>query len=297
MKTTKKPMKKMSKKGTKKRKKHYVINLTGQAKVILAMAAVLILVVVFVNIRSYFYSYDGLGEQVMIPENEFSYGEKLVRDEKGRLHYEDDTYVSRCGIDVSAYQKEINWEKVKDDGVDFAMIRLGYRGYKEGVIKMDARYEQNIQGARDAGLEVGVYFFSQAVSVEEAIDEAKYVLKEIHGKHVTCPVAFDMEPIAGAERIGGLTIEEKTAIADAFCEIIEKNGYTPVVYGNPDWLMGDLDLSYLGKREVWLAHYTEITDYPYAHVMWQYTDGGHVEGIEGGVDMNILMTPKKYLVE
>ncbi|MCI8610186.1 MAG: hypothetical protein HFE73_11120 [Firmicutes bacterium] len=269
-------------------------NLSTRAKVFLIVGVILLIFIVGLKIHNYFYSYDGLGEETpTLPQHSYDYESALQRDEKGLLSYEDERYTSRHGIDVSSYQKKIDWERVKADGVDFAMIRLGYRGYTQGMLKMDAYYEQNITAAPKAGVDVGVYFFSQAVSVEEAIDEAKYVLKEIRGKDVTLPVAFDMEPIPEAERINNLTVEERTAIADAFCQIIEKNGYEAMVYGNPTWLTGSLNLHYLGQWPIWLAHYTDVTSYPYSHVMWQYTDNGRVDGIEGKVDLNLWMVEKK----
>lgn len=285
----------MTKKSKPRRKKTIKINLSKRQKIIVAAAAILLLAVLVAKIRAGFFEYAGLGEKAEIPVNSYQYASALMSDERGRLYYEDDRYMSLTGVDVSEYQKEIDWEKVKKDGVEFAMIRLGYRGYADGSLQLDARYEENIKAARKAGLEAGVYFVSQAVSTDEAIEEARYVLDNIRGKHVTCPVAFDMEPVAEEERIGELTAEERTAIADAFCQIIEKNGYTSMIYGNPSWLNHSIDLSYLADRNIWLAHYTGSTAYPYSHVMWQYTDRGNVEGIPGNADLNLWMVEKsKY---
>lgn len=285
----------MTKNYRKKRKKISRINLSRRQKLIVVSAAILLLIIVIVKIRASFFEYSGLGRQAEIPVNSYQYASALAPDEKGRLSYEDDRYVSLLGVDVSEYQKEIDWEKVKADGVDFAMIRLGYRGYFDGSLQLDTRYKENIKAAHKAGLEVGVYFVSQAVSTDEAVEEAKFVLEQVRGKHVTCPIAFDMEPAAEGERIEELTAAERTAIADAFCEIIEKGGYTSVIYGNPSWLSHYLDLSYLTDRNIWLAHYTGITSYPYSHMIWQYTDQGRVEGISGNTDLNLWMIEKsKY---
>jgi GH25 family lysozyme M1 (1,4-beta-N-acetylmuramidase) len=186
----------------------------------------------------------------------------------------------------------VDWRQVAADGVEFAMVRLGYRGYSSGAMNLDPFYEQNVKGARDAGLHVGVYFFSQAVTEEEAMDEARFVLRKLRGKRIDGPVAFDMEYIDGAERINHLTVEEKTAIADAFCKIIEENGYQPMIYGNPTWFTEDVNLENLSHRGIWLAHYIEMTQWPFDYWMWQYTDRGTVAGIEGGCDLNIWMEPK-----
>ena len=172
------------------------------------------------------------------------------------------------------------------------MIRLGFRGYETGGLSLDAYFEANAKASRKAGVEAGVYFFSQAVSVEEAIEEAQFVVKNLKGKKLKGPVAFDMEPIEGADRISYLTSEEKTAIADAFMRYIKKKGYEPMLYGNPTWLGGSVDRTLLTDYDVWLAHYTDYTNYPYEFSMWQYTSTGTVAGIEGDVDMNVRIIEK-----
>jgi GH25 family lysozyme M1 (1,4-beta-N-acetylmuramidase) len=138
-----------------------------------------------------------------------------------------------------------------------------------------------------------VYFFSQAVSVEEAHEEAKFVLKNIKGKKVEGPIAFDMEPIAGADRITNLTVQEKTEIADAFLKIIKKKGYKAMLYGNPSWFKKDVDLRLLTDYPIWLAHYTEKTEWPYLFEMWQYTSTGKVNGISGNVDLSICLVDRR----
>ena len=213
-------------------------------------------------------------------------------DEKGRLCYEDTRWTSLIGVDVSSYQNEVNWKQVAADGVELAMIRLGYRGYSSGQMNLDPCYEDNVKGAGDAGLYVGVYFFSQAVSEEEARDEARFVLRKIRGKKIDGPIAYDMEYIDGAYRINSLTVEEKTKIAEAFCQIIEENGYEAMIYGNPTWFMEDVNVTEMTHHGIWLAHYTEMTQWPYDYWMWQYTDQGSVAGIEGPCDLNIWLQGK-----
>lgn len=278
------------KKGKSPRKRKYK-RLPLRGKLIIMAAALFMVTCVFTVIYTILGNYDGLGLRRSVPEH--LYDMSAFEEKGGRLYYEDDDYTSVTGIDVSYYQKEIDWDKVKADGVDFAMIRLGYRGSESGSIQMDSRFKENIKGARKAGLDIGVYFFSQATSAEEAIEEARYVVRHIRGKGVHYPVAFDMEPVNGEEdRISGLTVEERTQIADAFCKVIERNGYTPMVYGNPHWLENRVELGYLTGYDTWLAHYTDQTAYPYSFRIWQYSDAGKVDGIEGRVDMDILLVEK-----
>lgn len=282
----------------KKRSSHPVrrFHLNAKGRIIATFAGMILISVVIGNLMTWFDSYDGLGSPQTVQKSPYD-RDLFWYGEDGRLHYEDEKWISRCVVDVSAYQKEIDWAQVKADGVEMAMVRLGYRGYSSGGLNLDQCYEQNVKGAREAGLDVGVYFFSQAITVEEAEEEARFVLRQIRGKKVNGPIAFDMEPIEGADRITHLTVEEKTEIADAFCQLIEKNGHEAFVYGNPTWLTGDVDLSLLTEHDVWLAHYTRMTEWDTAFTMWQYTDSGAVAGIGGKVDLNIQMQEKKYLAE
>ncbi|MGC2873036.1 glycoside hydrolase family 25 protein [Ihubacter sp. mB4P-1] len=277
--------------GRSKKRKNSKIPLSLRGKIIILSAALFMVVCVFTVIYIIMGSYDGLGLRHNLPGN--SYDMDAFYKEGGRLYYEDEKYTSVTGIDVSYYQKKIDWERVKADGIEFAMIRLGYRGSESGDIQKDSRFRENVKGARKAGLDIGVYFFSQATTAEEAIAEARYVVRHIRGKGVSYPVAFDMEPVNGeTDRISGLSVKERTEIADAFCKVIERNGFTPVIYGNPHWLDTRLDLTFLTNYEIWLAHYTKKTDYPYAFRIWQYSDRGKVDGIKGRVDLNIMMINK-----
>ncbi len=261
-----------------------VKNMTKMQKFIVGTAFAMA-VLVLISAYMMFGKYDGLGLKMPVEENGFDMSNLYY--ENGRAVYRDETYQSVAGIDVSEYQGEIDWEAVKDDGIEFAMIRLGFRGSESGTLVLDACFKENVREARAAGLDVGVYFFSQAITPEEAIEEARFVLKHIRRKGIHYPVAFDMEPIDGTERAADLSKEEKTAIADAFCQVIDRNGYTPMVYGNPKWMRRHIDLSYLSDYSKWLAHYTEVTHYKSEFAMWQYTDNGSVDGIYGPVDMNL----------
>ena len=276
----------IKRKHTKRRK----FTLTRRGKVFFSAAAAFMLVCTFSVFYVVLGGYDGLGLRRAMERCD--YNMENLSEKNGRLFYEDERYESLCGIDVSYYQKEINWEKVADAGFDFAMIRLGYRAADSGRLHTDSRFRENLKEAKRAGLSVGVYFFSQAVTTEEAVEEAKYVIRRIRGSGIKYPVVFDMEPVSGSDRIEHLASIEKTEIADAFCQVIEKNGYTAMIYGNPSWLTGHLQMEYLTDYPLWIAHYTDATDYPYEFKMWQYTDRGRVKGIKGKVDLDILFVKK-----
>ena len=203
--------------------------------------------------------------------------------------YSDGKITSKRGIDVSEHQGEINWSKVKEAGVDFAFIRIGYRTYDQGNIKDDYYFKYNIENAKANGIDVGVYFFSQAIDVDEAIEEAKYVIKKLKPYDLDLPVAFDMEEVSGfMDRIYWMSKEDVTAVADAFCDTIEKKGYDSIIYTNPSWTHRKLDLQMLVDRKIWLANYTERTTFPYRFEFWQYSETGTVDGIDSNVDLNIM---------
>lgn len=195
---------------------------------------------------------------------------------------------SRIGVDVSKYQGGVDWQQVKGSGIQFAIIRLGYRGYSNGGLRTDERYRENMAGAAEAGLDLGVYFFSQAVNVQEAVEEAEFALGQISGHQLAMPVVFDTEEIKNdTSRTQGLSVQELTDITNAFCARIREAGYQPMVYANAKWLTTKLDLRQLKDIPIWYADYQEQPIYPYAFRMWQYTDTGQVPGIDGPADLNI----------
>ena len=216
--------------------------------------------------------------------------ENFRYDENGFLaYYENGVKKSMTGIDVSKWQYDINWKKVKAAGVDYAIIRLGYRGTAaEGNCAMDPYFEQNIKGALNAGLQVGVYYFTQAITVEEAIEEANIVIEALKGYNITFPVVYDTEYREDG-RANDLSNAERTACAKAFCETILAAGYTPVVYSSTNWAVLDLNLEGLTNFDLWYAYYgtPENLYLPYGFTMWQYTDSGKVDGISTNVDLNI----------
>lgn len=209
--------------------------------------------------------------------------------------YEDNTYTSKIGIDVSYSQAEIDWSKVKEAGIDFAVIRAGYRGYSEGILHTDDRFYSNMDGAGANGIETAVYYFSQAVTEEEAIEEAQYVLNLIRDYNVSF-VAYDLEEADAQGRIRNLSSVQATANALAFCNIIEKAGYQPMIYGSHSWLIQNYDfLSIQDQVPLWMASYTKqekSPDFPYVFNIWQYTNTGTVDGIDTAVDLNLWLVKK-----
>ena len=215
--------------------------------------------------------------------------EQFVLDEDQIMaYYENGEKISHKGIDVSKYQGSIDWEKVAQDGVEYAFIRLGIRGYTEGVIQEDETFEKNIVGARRNNIDVGVYFFTQAISIAEAEEEAQYVLDMIEPYKVDYPVVIDVEALSNAKaRTRDLTKEERTQYCIAFCEMIKNAGYTPMIYGNLKTFMLMLDIEQLESYDKWFAFYDEKFYFPYDFKVWQYTDTGKVNGINTDVDLNI----------
>ena len=215
---------------------------------------------------------------------------RLIQNESGFFEYFDESgrKISRTGIDVSKYQGNINWKLVKDAGVDYAIIRLGYRGMNEGTLELDPFYEANIKGANEAGVDAGVYFFSQAVTVEEAIEEANMVLEHIKDYDITYPVIFDTEVVTTYNaRANGIARDLRTDICIAFCETIAAAGYEPMVYANTRWMILGIDLERLTQYDKWYAYYGTTFTFPYKYQMLQYSDSGQVPGISGAVDLDI----------
>lgn len=219
--------------------------------------------------------------------------EGLIGNE-GFIEYKvDGEVLSVKGIDVSKFQGEIDWQKVADSGVKYAMIRLGLRGYETGKLVTDENFEANIQGALDAGLEVGVYFFTQAITEAEAREEAEYVLEAIAPYNVTFPVAIDVEDLYNDKaRSYGQTKESRTSCAIAFMDAINAAGYRGTIYGNLNTFSKLVELDDLGNYEKWFAQYDSNIYFPYEITMWQYSDKGSIDGIEGDVDLNITF-PKQ----
>ena len=203
----------------------------------------------------------------------------------------DECYTYRLGVDVSEHQGEIDWEKVKAAGYDFAFIRVGYRGYGEaGRLCTDAMFHQNIVEAQSAGIDVGVYFFAQAVNEAEAEEEADPVLQQLAGYQLQLPVVYDPESILDDEaRTDNVSGEQFTKNTAVFCQKIKEADYQPAIYSNMLWEAYELDLKVLEEYPIWYADYELKPQTPYRFEFWQYTNQGAVDGIEGETDLNIQL--------
>lgn len=191
-----------------------------------------------------------------------------------------------AGIDVSAHQGKIDWAQVKASGIEFAMIRCGFRGYTAGSIYEDAYFKSNIKGAVNNGIMVGIYFYSVAMNEEEALQEAAWVVEAIKSYRITYPVVYDFEDF-NRGRTKGISSAQATSNAITFLNYVASKGYTPMMYASKNDITSNFDRSRLSGYKFWLAHYTSETNYTGSYQMWQYTSKGSVPGISGGVDMNV----------
>lgn len=208
---------------------------------------------------------------------------------EGELAYNGDSTL-HVGIDISKFQGEVDWEKVKNDGIDYAYIRLGYRGYESGKIVTDDNYETNIEGCNEAGLDCGVYFFTEAKTREEGREEADFVLENLGDYHVELPIVIDVELSSNVKksRTKNLSKEDRTEAVIGFCERIKEAGYTPMIYGNLKSFMIMTDITRLEDYDKWFAYYNYPLRFPYKIKMWQYTSAGKVDGVNGNTDMNVM---------
>ena len=198
------------------------------------------------------------------------------------------------GIDVSSHQGRIDWKKVADSGIRFAILRLAYRGYgEEGRLVVDERVQENYKGAKEAGLMVGGYIFSQALCVEEAIEEAELVLEITADWELDMPVAFDWEFLHLEARTDGMDKDTITDCAIAFCERLKEGGLKPMLYTGVR--MQTLDMQRVQDDPMWLALYSDTMSYPYWMSYWQYSCTGRVPGVAGDVDLNIFLTGSKFM--
>lgn len=280
----------------------------GIAAVVLAIIAAAVFVVLMLTHREpqeeadphagQVYIYDGFDWVWMtplegVPVNELT--EEFFTVESGRIKYTGSDYEVLRGIDVSEHQLDIDWQQVAGAGIDYAYIRVGRRGYTEGGLFEDPYFKANVQGAQAAGLKVGVYMFSQAITVQEAIEEARFVLERISDYNITLPVVFDWEKIeSGDARTAGLTMEGRTDCAVAFCETVKNAGYVPCIYFNRNLGYYGYDLTRLTGYEFWFAlPESGFPNFYYAADMWQYSFTESVPGIGVETDMNLWFIPKE----
>jgi GH25 family lysozyme M1 (1,4-beta-N-acetylmuramidase) len=224
---------------------------------------------------------DAMAEDTGIRDTEVdeSAYSKLLTD------YRDEGKIAVPGIDVSKWNKTIDWNKVAKSGVKFVIIRCGYRGSKTGALVEDPYFVQNIEGAKAAGLEVGLYFFTQAVDEKEAVEEASACLTLLGDRELDLPIFIDTEGSGGrADSIDNAT---RTAVCQAFCKTIQDAGFDSGIYASRNWFYTKLNDASLMTYNRWLAEYTKTPQYTGRFVMWQYTSKGSIDGIEGNVDLNL----------
>jgi GH25 family lysozyme M1 (1,4-beta-N-acetylmuramidase) len=191
------------------------------------------------------------------------------------------------GIDVSKWNGDIDWDVVKEEGVDFAIIRCGYRGSSSGWLIEDPYFYKNIQGAKKAGIKVGIYFFTQATDQVEAVEEASAAVALLGDIDLDYPVFIDTEGAGGNGRADNIDVNTRTAVVNAFCKTIQDSGLEAGVYASRNWYYNNLNTSELDGYNIWLAEYRQSPEYTGKYDMWQYTSSGTVSGIEGRVDLDI----------
>lgn len=212
------------------------------------------------------------------------------QDDNGIITYsEDGKVITHMGIDASRFQGSIDFKKLKDQGVEFAILRCGFRSYGSGVLNTDSSFDTFAKNAIKNDIKIGAYFFSSAITTQEALEEANYVLDIIKPYKITYPVVIDFEEIAGdTYRQENLSEKELTDIIITFCDTIEKAGYKPMIYSNLKGFVGRLDLTRLEKYEKWFAYYSDTPYFPYEFSIWQYTESGKLDGVSGNtIDLNI----------
>ncbi len=222
-----------------------------------------------------------------------NYDWSVLKNKKKKVTYKDPNYTIRKGIDVSYYNGTIDWKKVKKAGIDFAFIRLGYRGYGNGSLNMDVQFKRNLKNAKKVGIDVGVYFFSQAINEKEAREEAAYILKVLDGKKIEMPIVYDSEEIVELNaRANKISRKQNTKNAIAFCKRIQKTKYEAMIYTNLCREAYLFDMDKIDDYLIWYADYQKKPQTPYDFAFWQYTSKGSVAGIPGRVDLNVQFIPK-----
>ncbi|MBR6452117.1 MAG: glycoside hydrolase family 25 protein [Lachnospiraceae bacterium] len=246
-----------------------------------------------------------IGEDVVnvyVPKREVRYGTIPIhsynkdnfRLENGYMAYYDEEgkKISHLGVDLSYHQVQVDWNQLKTSPCEFVMLRCGYRGYTEGGLVEDEKFQEYATGATEAGFPLGVYFFTQALTEEEAIAEADFVLDLIEPYPISYPVVIDSEYVSDESartNQAEMEPEERTKLLITFCERIKEAGYYPMVYASENWLRRELDVSMLQPYEIWAPQYLETNDFLYDFTIWQYTAEGQIPGVTGLCDLNISM--------
>ncbi len=242
---------------------------------------------------------DGMGGQMWVKLYEqlpvSSFEEEDFYPDGEFINYRGEKFTALRGIDVSQHQLEVDWKAVAEDGVEFAIIRGGYRGYSEGLIYEDEFFRDNIEGAIEQGIKVGVYFFSQAVNTDEASEEARFILELIEGYDLDLPVFYDWEYVSNVGETRTDELEGKTITDNclAFTGLIEEAGYEAGVYFYRGLAYAEYELDRLGSLIFWAAAPGDAPDFYYAHRIWQYSFTAKVQGIETDTDLNLMFLPKE----
>ncbi len=234
---------------------------------------------------------DGSEEWVLItpylPKNDYDYT-NLVSQSGRMAYYTDSRVTSYLGVTIDKYDDYVDFGLLRDDGIDYVMVRVGVRGYGTGTITLDDYYTDNISRANQAGLEVGIYFSSQAITPEEAMEEAVALIAVAQENKVTYPLAIDIGFILNdTSRIEELTKTEKTEIIRTFADAVKEAGFNCVIHADKEFLIKEIDLSKFSDVDIWLDNNGDLPDYPYAFTMWEYASNGSVNGINGPADMSI----------
>ena len=220
--------------------------------------------------------------------NNYDFDSSLLDQGNYKYYTENGTITSTVGIDVSKYQGNIDWAQVKASGVDFAFVRVGLRGYGNGALVLDDTFDYNVSEALKQDLSVGVYFYSQAISYEEGVEEAQFVLQQVKAYNINLPIVLDTEDTMDeSARTGSLTPEQRSEACRGFLETIRAAGYETMIYANLRWIALELDLTQLYGYDIWYAQYANEPALPYQYKIWQYTNEGTVPGISQPVDLNI----------
>lgn len=220
-----------------------------------------------------------------------SYDKAGFFTQDGRIHYSDTEYIALQGVDVSDHNGAVDWASVQANNIDYAIVRLGYRGYGNGALVTDQRFLENAAALEQLGMDYGIYFFSQCISIEEAEEEARYILSVLDGLHPTLPVYFDWEPISDSARTAEMELSLLTDCALAFCQILEQAGLKTGIYFNQEYGYLHYDLDRLSNQELWLAEYAQAPSFYYHFHQWQYSCTGSIPGIDTVVDFNLRFIP------
>ncbi len=222
-----------------------------------------------------------------VAKNDYDFENNLI-NENGMLRYKDSKREAVNGVDLSKYNGAVDFTKLKDAGVGFVMLRLGSRGYGTGKIALDEKFVEYAQNAQMNGIQIGAYFYSQAINETEAVEEANYIVGAVSGFGVKYPIAIDIERVTGDDaRTDKLTNKERTAVVKSFCDAVKGYGYKPIIYATTEMLVGGLNLEELTDYDIWLADDKTPTKFPYKFSMWQYSKNGKIDGITGDIDLDL----------